>query len=146
MRPRDYQRSKVYAWEKKHLPSGRMVPFGEIQDYVNRVWEAEGLKYPPIVKPMNALDLHAGKANRRYCLFPKKGATEHTILHEVAHSLTTNFEDDGDRHGPNFVGMMMKLMEKHLDVSLLSMWHSAKVAKVDFEMFPKYQLLDGLSD
>lgn len=132
---RDFQRSRVYAWEFEAIPAGRMIAFEEIQGYVNRVWAAEGLKFPPIVRPMpKQVTRWAGKGNRESVWFPEKGALERTILHELAHSMTCTIDGGAfDLHGPEFVGQYMKLAAAHLSgVSIFALWFTAQRDGVAF--------------
>lgn len=131
---RDYQRSKVYAWEHKAVPTGRLVAYADIPDYVARVWAAEGLSYPPLVKPMpKQVTRWAGLGCRDSVWFPERGATERVILHELAHSLTSTLDGDTDRHGAAFVTRYMQLAAKHLPgCSIFVLWFSAEKAGINF--------------
>lgn len=92
---RDFQQNKVYTWETQ-FPSGRIIEFDFIQGYVNYVWEDLGLKYPPKVRPIaKQTRKWAGKANRYSVWLHETGSTEHTILHELAHSLTIDIDGNG---------------------------------------------------
>ena len=121
----DYQKSRVYAWEN-NFPSGGTIKFEYTQSIVNHVWEDNGLHYPPIVMPFNSTKF-LGKANRTGI---KLGAnpTLQTILHEVAHSMTSDLYGNSDKHGPDFVGIYIKLMHKHMNVDL---FHMLKLAAVN---------------
>lgn len=138
---RDVQKSRVYKWEDA-LPSGRLVPFAEIDEYVRKIWAAEGLIGPPLVDKLHTNDRHQGKATRGMVWFQAHGCTERIILHELAHSMTatehpTKRREACDRHGPLFVGVYMWLMEKHLNIPLALSWYTATRSKVKFEMFAK---------
>lgn len=133
---RDYQKSKVYRWERQ-LAHGKWVEYNDLQAYVNRIWEAEGLKWPPLVEALHKNDSHAGKADRHYVYFPKAGASEQTILHELGHSMTGTINEHTDGHGPAFVGVYMALLNRHLDVPLIQILYTADKDKVDFDIFAK---------
>jgi hypothetical protein len=140
---RDYQRSKVYAWESKYLPRGRLVPFREIQEYVNTVWEGFGLKHPPRVAllPKQAR-IKCADATRTVVRFEAHGATEIVILHELAHSMTTGIGALGHQHNEYFVGMFMTLIERVLKINLNVLWYTAQKANVKFDCFTKPRIVD----
>lgn len=141
---REFQRSKVYKWEQKHVPSGKRISFNDAQAYVNKVWAAEGLKYPPLIEELAKQTRRwAGKGNRNHVWIPATGASEHTLLHELAHTLTMTIHgeaDDDSAHGPDFVGMFIKLVAKHMGVSQFELWYTAKLNNVQFEMFPEVKV------
>lgn len=130
---KDYQRQKLYDWENANVYRGRFIPFDYITTYVARVWEAEGLKHPPLVDTV-------GKNCRRKLAdgcrskvrFRAEGAHESVILHELAHAMTCNVDDTGDWHGPEFVGTYMRLLYNHMNVPLFALWFSATQAGLDF--------------
>ena len=139
---RDYQRELVYRWENT-LPTGKSLPFELIKPYVHKVWHDMGLKYPPLVQPLpKNTTTKLGDANRNVVRFPVNGATEQTILHELAHSMTTHTDGIGHQHNGVFVGVYMTLMEKYLNVPALLMFASAKAHGVNFEPFAKPRITD----
>lgn len=134
-RERDYQRQKVYDWERVSVPSGRFIPFAEIPGYVAEVWSAYGRVCPPLIQtvPKNARRIRADGC-RGVLRFNAKGEVESVILHELAHALTSNVDDTGDWHGPAFVGWYMKLLADNIKgTSLFALWYSAERANLDFE-------------
>jgi hypothetical protein len=138
----EYQKSKVYAWERKHIPEGKTIAFEDAQAYVNHVWAQENLRYPPIVKEMpKQTRRFLGRGNREAIWIPSEGASEHTILHELAHTLTMTVhgaaEPDDTAHGADFVGTFIQLVGKHLNMSTFMLWHACTIEGIDFEMFPK---------
>ena len=143
---RDYQKSKVYRWEEKIVGprDTKTISLDVAKVVVNYVWEKAGLKYPPIVEQLPAQTTRiAGCANRaKIQLLPKI----HTwiVLHEIAHSMnSSNLNDEfGDRHGPNFVGIYMKLLAEHNIAPLPLLMFTAKEASVDFDLSAKPLFLE----
>jgi len=133
---RDYQKSRVYVWENQFSP-GNHIPFPNIAPYVREVWEIAGLKWPPLVEILNARDKSLGKGNRHYVYFPEEGATQLTILHELAHTMTHTIHGHGDAHGPQFVGVYLKLLHRHLDIPLPLLLFTLNKENVDFEIQAK---------
>ena len=139
---RDFQRQKVYDWEAT-LKQGNLIPFARCQAYVNDIWEKEGLKFPPKVVPMaNQTKKWSGKATRHEIFLPERGATEHTLLHEMAHSMTMPIDGECPHHGPVFVGVAMTLYEKYLEIPKFLLWFTAERAGVKFEKFAKPTIID----
>lgn len=136
MSERDFQRERVYRWQR-NFPQGKWLKFEDIPEYVNRVWMLEGLEHPPLVYELHPNDRHGGKGNRMGLWFPKHGACKRTVLHEIAHSMTGNIEGTTDRHGPQFVGVFIKLLDRHMCIPSTALWYKAEVDKVKFDMFAK---------
>lgn len=127
---RDYQRQRVYDWEDTHvLPRcPAIVPFANGQQYVNGVWLANGWTRPPQVVPLPKRSRRvAAKATHGEIHLPQRIAGW-VILHELAHALTD------DRHGPNFVGMYIDLLERVEKLSRLVTMYTLKQAKIDFNL------------
>ena len=123
----DFQQRRVYAWEQKCIyPFDRnKVAASQAQSVVNYIWENEGLQYPPIVDLIDAkVKRWAGQACRTHIWLQPNVSTA-VIVHELAHSLTMAIDDNMEGHGPKFVGMYMKLLEKYCNMNLLMLIHTA---------------------
>jgi hypothetical protein len=70
-------------------------------------------------------------------MLPAHGATEKTILHELAHSMTATHDGYIDAHGPKFVGVYMRLLCHHLSVPLPLLIYSASKAGLDYDIHAK---------
>lgn len=146
---RDFQQSKVYQWENQ-FPDGGRVEFGHTQALVNHIWEQEGLKYPPKVEPIHHLTTRwAGKANRMNIYLPQYSTTK-TIIHELAHSMTNNFHDEGDPnrrdqdhgHDAEFMGVYLKLLHKYMCIDLFRLIDTAGRAGIKFNINARPVFLD----
>lgn len=127
---RDYQQNKLYTWEQT-LPNGAPVRINHAQAVVDHIWESEGLKHPPRVKPIHVNTTKwAGKADRMN-VYLQPIVTTRTIIHEVAHSMTMDIDNNCAQHGPWFVGCYMKLIEKYIGVSLPLMLYTLDKYGVD---------------
>lgn len=127
---KDYQRRRVYRWEDSvvgpRCPT--IVPFCNGQTYVNGVWLAQGWLKPPQVIPMSRRATKAvAWASHGQVALPDKVAGW-IVLHELAHSLTD------DKHGPNFVGMYIDLLERVEGLSRLMTMFTLKQAGIDFNL------------
>ena len=133
---RDYQQQKVYDWENEIVsPKDKVpVPISSLPSVVNHIWEGEGLKYPPVVMPLppNASKTWAD-ANRTRIRFGKNVPTW-VVIHEISHSMTSDFERGNNGHGADFVGIYIKLLHKYLGIELDYLMTSAIRAKIDFEI------------
>jgi len=143
---RDYQRQRVYDWENRNIEpkDSSIIPYAQAQMMVNYIWEQEGLLFPPSVREMPKQNRTVeAKANRSNVWVKPEGISSWVLLHELAHSLTTKtFDEDSQRHGPAFVGVYMRLLEKHLRIPLPLLMYSAQKEKVDFDITAKYEFVD----
>lgn len=138
---KDYQVSKVYRWES-NLPTGGRVKFEQAQSFVNYIWADMGYMYPPKVMLLdNPNGRIEGKANRTG-LWLKPEVTMQTLLHELAHSFTAELDGYIDFHGPDFVGIYVKLMHKYMNVDLFEMIKTLAVAKIDINYTAKPYFAD----
>lgn len=130
----DYQQNKVYAWEQKELKDLGKVPISLAQDLVNHIWTSEGLVYPPSVIPIHQnTKKWAGWATRCEIALQPMVSTL-TIIHEVAHSMCATVEDDSNGHGPWWMGVYMKLLEKHMKIPLSILMYTANRDGLDFNI------------
>ncbi len=134
---RDYQKQRVYNWQEAAAPMGFRLAFADCQAYVNVIWEAAGLKWPPLVVPLDKRNTTVrGKASREKVYLPEV-TYQRVVIHEVAHSMIGTIDGHSDGHGPEFVGMYMKLLDRHMSVSMPKMLYLLSVYKVDYDLFAK---------
>lgn len=136
MSERDFQKSKVYAWENK-LFQGVHIPFDKIAAFVAKIWAGERLEWPPLVAELHKNNGHAGTGARDQVSFPKEGASELTIIHEVTHAMLATIDGHTDGHGPQFVGLYMRLLDKHLNIPLPLLLYTAERFKLKYDLFAK---------
>jgi hypothetical protein len=130
---KDYQREKLYTWERSNVPQGRWIPFDQLTAYVANVWEAEGREHPPLVEALRkGCKRKLADGCRSKLRFQSEGAHESTVLHEIAHALTCNVDDTGDWHGPHFVGVYIRLLSRHMGQAIFALWYSADRIGLDF--------------
>lgn len=129
----DYQKSKVYAWERAYLPNDSVnIDIKQARTLVDYIWEDMGLKYPPVVTEFNS-KRYLGTASRlQIHLLPLVSTI--TIIHEISHSLTAEIDGMSCGHGPSFVGMYVKLLDKYAGVPLPQSMALLKRARVDFDI------------
>jgi len=110
----DYQRSAVYRWEAEHVhpKDTGTVPFDQAQAIVDYVWARAGLIYPPKIRELaRTARRTTANADRRTISIPATGVSATVLLHEIAHSMTTDAASGRSHaHGPRFVGALIKLL------------------------------------
>lgn len=132
----DYQRSEVYRWEWEHIhPRDKsVVQIEQAQCVVNHIWNTAGLLYPPTVQSMSKNATRClGRANRLLIQLREKVSTS-VIIHEVAHSMTTTMDDHTAGHGKLFMGMYIKLLDKHNVMSLPQSMFLLNKHRIDFDI------------
>ena len=114
---------RFYAWENRVVaPLDRsVVAFERMQAIVDHVWTAEGLRWPPRVRPRKATRATLATGSRLAIEAPDS-LPSWILLHEVAHAMTSTAEGDGAAHGPDFVGVYVGLLVRHcrLDPEMLA--------------------------
>lgn len=119
MRPRDKQRSRVYAWERAFVGGSfyqGSLALREVQALVSRVWAAERARYGLAGVPAPAI--HDGRGCRwargglSKLVLPRWARSPWVALHELAHALTPKDE----AHGPRFVAVLVGIAARHTGV------------------------------
>ena len=120
-RTRDTQRSRVYEWELEAFPALlRKAEFSleEARAWLEPIWKAErarvglaGLAMPDIERPHRGQRRALAYTKSHRITLPVWTRSRWMILHEAAHLLTP-----GDQHGPRFVGELIGLAARHLDL------------------------------
>lgn len=144
---RDSQKQRVYNWENQHVISRteEYIPFDRCQEMVNYIWEQMGWKHAPRIRAMHANERKAAaKANRLNIYVPEaRGAKTTVLIHEAAHSATSVVEGGSERHGPEFVGVYMHMLDKLIpSVNLPVLMHTAKISRVNFNITHVPNILD----
>ncbi len=122
MKVRDSQRSKCYEWERACVPLEQMTPVfntaADAAEWANPIWRMErgrvGLagKVAPNFEPGHWGQRRAlAHADHRVSL-PRWARSPWVVLHELSHRLTPNDE----AHGARFVGVLIGLGCRHLDL------------------------------
>jgi hypothetical protein len=143
MRPqRDFQRSKVYAWER-HVTGLALHQreFETLEDcaaFLAPIWKAERARYKPkwsqkkepphIVRPswgqQHALSYEDGRIS-----LPLWARNRWIILHEALHQLMPAME-----HGPRFVGSLIGMASRHLDYDPAELMAAADEMGVKYDV------------
>ena len=114
---------RLYAWENRVVaPLDRsVVPFEQMQAIVDHVWTAEGLRWPPRMRPRKATRATLATGSRLAIEAPES-LPSWILLHEIAHAMTSLADGRGAGHGPDFVGIYVQLLVRHcrLDQAMLA--------------------------
>ena len=132
MPQRDWQRSRVYAWENRVIaPRDRsLVPFPAAQGMVNAIWLEMGLRYPPRVESLPAqARTRVADADRLTIRLPRLAPSWH-VLHEIAHSMSTSHDGRSDGHGSVFMGLYVQLLGRYLRLDEAELLRSLAVAGI----------------
>lgn len=140
---KDFQRKRVYAWEHSYIHQidfvDSILSFSEIPAFVHKVWDDYGLEKPPVVNTLNPRKVKiGGMAQRHVIWFPKDGQWKTIVLHELAHSMTMdwdNFPPPDSCHGPTWIGLYIDLLEKYIGLNKFEMYSKASEYKVKFNRF-----------
>ena len=136
---RDFQKSAVYNWEDS-FHEGGIVNFEQAKVLVGYIWADMGYDSPPKVEAISPNSSFSGEANRLVIRF-RPTVTLKTVLHELAHSMTSEL-DYSDKHGPDFVGVYVKLLHKYMNVDLFEMIKTLAVSGVKMNYTAKPYFLD----
>jgi putative metallohydrolase (TIGR04338 family) len=119
-RPRDNQRSTVYAWGRKvegYYREPEFTTVAEVERWARPIWRAERGRYglarsaAPEFIPAHWGQRSAIAHNDHRISLPRWARQRPVVLHEMAHRLTPGDE----AHGPRFVGVHIGLLARHLD-------------------------------
>ena len=112
---RDYQRSKVYAWENRVIAprAPGVVSFGGAQGMVNAIWAERGLKYPPAVVRLPKQARATVACSTRLEIFLPEKTPSWCLLHEVAHAMSSTAEGHSNGHGKLFMGLYLQLIVQY---------------------------------
>lgn len=128
-RPRDFQRSKVYRWERAcvhHLLDHEVLSLDECRSLVEEVylWHDQPTKIdgwsPPIVSDGRGRKHACG--SRDVIKLPRWARHRTIVLHECAHGMTN------DGHGPEFVACYIRLLGRYVSMNEMDLCRSAHAA------------------
>lgn len=139
-RRRDSQRSRVYAWERKATPLSVWEPvFKTVEEagaWLAPIWRKErgrvGQSFAPMpaVKPGHWGQRRALAHHNHTISLPKWARSPWVVLHEAAHRLTP----DDEAHGARFVGVLIGLACRHLDLDADTLMRAADEAGVKYHV------------
>jgi hypothetical protein len=114
--PRDRQRRRVCAWEDRVVApcDPTILSYPDAQTAVDAIWLDMGLRYPPAVGRLSPqASATIARADRLSILLADR-TPSWCVLHELAHAMTSHADGRSDGHGPVFVGVYVRLIERYL--------------------------------
>lgn len=126
---RDYQKTALYRWEDEYIRprSKRVIERKDAQTFIDGVFLCERLLYPPKVEPMPKQATTILATGNRHVIQLPEALPAWVIVHELAHTLTSEVEHNFEGHGPDYVGIYIKMLDKYCDIPLaLSMFTLTK--------------------
>lgn len=127
---------KLYAWEDAVVaPRDRsLVAFARLQSLVDHVWAAEGLRWPPRVRPLPRQARATLARGSRLAIEAPAALPSWVLLHELAHAMTSTAEGCHQGHGPAFVGVYVRLLARHAGMPLEALAASLAAAGIDCDL------------
>lgn len=140
----DAAAQRLYAWEDAVVaPRDRSrVPFAQLQALVDHVWAAEGLRFPPRVRPLPHQARRTVARATRLAIEAPAELPSWVLLHELAHAMTSTAEGGSDGHGPVFVGIYLRLLSRHGRMPFEELAASLTAAGIPFDPEARPVFLD----
>ena len=144
---KDPQLDDVISWHYRELDKmdTSTAEFSQAQSLINYIWGNEGLEYPPRIVPIANNTINAVAHANRFTIAIRENIKTIDLLHELAHSMTMDFDHtvpDGGFHGRDFVGMMMKLIGTYIRIPMSKLTESADRFGVHYNLNVKPVMLD----
>lgn len=116
MEKKDYQKTKLYKWEDRFISplDNSLVKFENVQNIIDYIWMDLGLEYSPKAKLLPKQNKKCLAYANRTSISVREEIPTWVLLHELAHSLTSNFEGRNCGHNSRFVGVYLNLIDKYL--------------------------------
>jgi hypothetical protein len=131
----DAEARRLYAWEDRVVAprDTSLVPFAQLQTLVDHVWAAEGLRYPPRIRPLPRQARRTVARATRLAIEAPPELPSWVLLHELAHAMTSTAEGDSAGHGPAFVGLYLRLLVQHARMPAAELAASLRAAGIGFD-------------
>jgi hypothetical protein len=132
---RDFQRSRVYAWENRVVAprDQSLISFPDAQAMVNAIWSEMGLKYPPKVEPLSTQAKATVASASRLSIFLPERTPSWCLLHEIAHAMTSTIDGESDGHGGLFMGVYVRLLARYLRLDPAELVRSVRSENIQIE-------------
>jgi hypothetical protein len=136
---RDNQKSALYRWENHVVGprAPRTIKFEDAQTFVNGIFICEGLLYPPKVELISKRATKVWATGSRQILQLRPVTPAWVILHELAHAITTEVDKSEEGHGPDFVGIYIKLLDKYCGIPLPLSMYTLQNTKIEYNLGAK---------
>jgi hypothetical protein len=88
--------------------------FADAQATVDAIWSDMGLRYPPAVEALPRQASATIASANRLSIWLAARTPSWCLLHELAHAMTSHADGRSEGHGPLFVGVYLRLLERYL--------------------------------
>ena len=142
---RDFQRKRVYRWEKEvlwnHPNNWKFDTLSECHVFIEKIWLVERSKFFTKITPVPRLG--DGRSRRSAVSLggeirlPRFARTGVLMCHEVAHELTP-----GDAHTEDWVSTHLYLLHTNLNIPMKQLVSTIEAYKIKYNQ----SMLRGLHD
>ena len=141
----DYQKTRIYRWEDAFVGprDPTVVAFPAAQAFVDAIWADQGLLHPPAVVRLSRRNTTAQAMADRLSVHIRDTCPSWVLLHELAHSMTTAHDGKGDGHGPRFMGVYARMLERYLRIPMAETVASLPGAMIGIDPGARPSFLDG---
>ena len=135
----------LYAWEDRVVaPRDRSrVPFARLQALVDHVWAAEGLRFPPRVKPLPRQARATVARATRLSIEAPPELSSWVLLHALAHAMTSTAEGENGGHGERFAGLYLRQLVRNARMPEEELARSLRATGIAFDPEARPAFLDG---
>jgi hypothetical protein len=108
-----------------------ILHFRDAQGMVDAIWADMGLRYPPAVVPLPRHATATIASANRLSIWLADRTPSWCLLHELAHAMTSHADGESDGHGPHFVGVYVRLVERYLRLDPQMLTDSIRAAGIE---------------
>jgi hypothetical protein len=108
-----------------------ILHFRDAQGMVDAIWADMGLRYPPAVVPLPRHATATIASANRLSIWLADRTPSWCLLHELAHAMTSHADGESDGHGPLFMGVYVRLVERYLRLDPQMLTESLRDAGIE---------------
>jgi hypothetical protein len=105
--------------------------FSSAQAVVDAIWSDMGLRYPPAIVPLSRRATATMASANRLSIWLADRTPSWCVLHELAHAMTSDADGRSDGHGPIFMGVYVRLIERYLRLDTRTLIDSLQDAGIE---------------
>jgi hypothetical protein len=105
--------------------------FSSAQAVVDAIWSDMGLRYPPAIVPLSRRATATMACANRLSIWLADRTPSWCVLHELAHAMTSDADGRSDGHGPIFMGVYVRLIERYLRLDTRTLIDSLQDAGIE---------------
>jgi hypothetical protein len=105
--------------------------FSSAQAVVDAIGSDTGLRYPPAIVPLSRRATATMACANRLSIWLADRTPSWCVLHELAHAMTSDADGRSDGHGPIFMGVYVRLIERYLRLDTRTLIDSLQDAGIE---------------